>query len=331
MLGRPSAKASHVRRLRRTTTPGAERLEPKQLLAVFTVTVTDDTGAGSLREAIAAANQLPGPDIINFNIDPAGPQTIALQSALSPITDTLTIDGTTQPGFDPSNPMPMIELDGSGAGVFDTGLDFRESSGASNDGGTGSVVRGLAINGFARNGIALRGEGHLIEGNVIGLGLDGVTVLPNGGDGISLLNASRVTIGGTDALTRNIISGNGSDGIQIQGLRSTDSAFNRIIGNSIGTDRTGTIAIGNDDNGIFLFGGGLNTIGGQSPSERNVISGNGQYGIFFQGDSASQNLVIGNYIGTNAEGTEALGNNSGGIFGLGNGNTIGGRRPAIGT
>src|ERR1051325_6992741 len=52
--------------------------------AVFTVTTTEDSGAGSLRQAIADANANAGPDIIEFNIEPAGEKTIRLADSALP-------------------------------------------------------------------------------------------------------------------------------------------------------------------------------------------------------------------------------------------------------
>ena len=79
--------------------------------ATFTVTTPADTGAGSLREAIASANALGGADTIAFSIASGG-TTIAPAAPLPAISSPLTIDGTTQPGFAVT---PLIKLDGSSA------------------------------------------------------------------------------------------------------------------------------------------------------------------------------------------------------------------------
>ncbi|QDV33640.1 Calx-beta domain-containing protein [Tautonia plasticadhaerens] len=333
MKGRASASSLVRRRARRVASPTAEWLEPKQLLAIFTVTSADDSGSGTLREAIQQANQTAEQDSIRFNITPQGTQTIALQSALPAITAPLTLDGTTQPGYDPSDPSPMIALDGSAAGDFADGLVFEVAAGAGAS-GTGSTVRGLAIGGFDGDGIILRGNGHLIQGNYIGLDPTGSLDRGNGAVGLELESSSRNTIGGTSPATRNVISGNALHGVRINALQSADATANRIIGNSIGTDASGTLAIangaiGDGGDGINFFGGGGNTVGGPTAAERNVISGNRGHGIEFFGTSASRNTVIGNYIGTTADGSQALGNDDGGIFGLGNANTIGGTTPSV--
>jgi titin len=85
-----------------------------------------------------------------------------------------------------------------------------------------------------------------------------------------------------------------------------------ITGNYIGTDATGTYALGNGGTGIILGSGG-NTIGGLTPAQRNVISGNGYDGIYINGASATGNLIQGNYVGTDALGTSSLGNTNFGI------------------
>ena len=93
------------------------------------VSNTRDSGAGSLREAINQANDNAGLDDIEFTIPGTGPHTIQPTTGLPEITDTVIIDGFTQPGASPntnppglgSNALLMIELDGSGAG-FASGL-----------------------------------------------------------------------------------------------------------------------------------------------------------------------------------------------------------------
>ena len=77
-----------------------ERLEQRRLLSASTiVTTAADSGVGSLRQAILNANTNPGPDTITFNIPGSGVQTIAPASALPQITDAVSVDGTTQPGY----------------------------------------------------------------------------------------------------------------------------------------------------------------------------------------------------------------------------------------
>ena len=107
--------------------------------ATFTVTTTADSGPGSLRQAILDSNAATGTDIIAFSVG-SGVVTIAPLTALPVLTDPVTIDGATQPGFAGT---PLIALDGSQAGVGVIGLE---------DSGAGSTVRALAIGGFGGYG-----------------------------------------------------------------------------------------------------------------------------------------------------------------------------------
>src|SRR5262245_16950373 len=74
-------------------------LEDRTAPATFTVTNTNPNGAGSLEAAIINANSNGVPDLINFNIGGGGPQTITPTSGLPSITEQVTIDATSQPGY----------------------------------------------------------------------------------------------------------------------------------------------------------------------------------------------------------------------------------------
>lgn len=138
--------------------------------ADFDVTNTDGTGTvdGSLKRAIRAANDNPGPDTIKFDIPGPGVKTI-MQSGGLTITDPVTIDGYSQPGSRPnsrqtgaSDAVILVELDGSNAGST-SGVDIRANN---------VVVRGLAINRYGLSGISIGSidpvTGARIEGNFIG-------------------------------------------------------------------------------------------------------------------------------------------------------------------
>jgi CSLREA domain-containing protein len=108
------------------------------------------------------------------------------------------------------------------------------------------------------------------------------------------------------------------DGIGIFPDKLGDAVTNvRIEGNFIGTDPSGTIDRGNGDNGVFIFSASDNTVGGDSPDKRNLLSGNGFAGVFIEGDSsfgaAPNNAVEGNLIGTQKDGVKALGNSTDGV------------------
>ncbi len=267
---------------------GVQLLEDRRVLSSLSVVNLNDSGAGSLRQALLTANAAPGADTINFQV--AG--TIHLTSgALPAITSPVTIDGTSAPGYSAA---PVVEIDFN----HFAGLQLSAGSG-------GSTVRALAIDNALSAGITLNSSGDTIAGNYIGLGLDGSTVAANGGDGVALVGSSMDTIGGTGAHDGNIISGNSGNGIFLSG-----AAKNQIQGNYIGTDATGTLARGNAQNGILLSTASpTNVIGG---SATNVISSNGANGIEFSG--ASGNQVMTDNIGTDVTGTVALGNAQNGIL-----------------
>jgi titin len=189
-------------------------------------------------------------------------------------------------------------------------------------GGT-NAGEGNVISGNGGAGIALNGAGitnTLIQGNFIGVGVSGEVPLGNHYAGISLSAAGDNLIGGIVAAARNVISGNHQDGIFL----STNSTRNIISGNFIGVDAAGTAGLGNSYNGISIAGTSSNTIGGEVAGARNVISGNGLYGVELYPGAAS-NLIQGNYIGTESNGAGRVQNASAGIFVSGaSGNMVGG-------
>ena len=210
----------------------------------------------------------------------------------------VVIDGTTQPGFAGT---PIIELDGSLTGVGPGSSLYTSGNG---------TVRGLVINRFPDRGVWVYGQGNMIEGNYIGTDATGTVALPNG-EGV-LINGSQNTVEG------NVISGNEMYGVAIEGGNG-----NSVKGNYIGTDATGEVALPNGG-GVQIYDS-QNTVGGSTAAERNVISGNTWVGVDIAGGGYSNdNSVKGNYIGTDATGTEALANGGEGVDIWGSGNVIGG-------
>jgi hypothetical protein len=114
-------------------------------------------------------------------------------------------------------------------------------------------------------------------------------------------------------------------------LLYADATNNTISGCWFGLDPTGTNAAPNAYQGILVASGaGGNTIGGTNTPARNVLSGNSQYGIFITDSNTTGNVVLGNYLGTDFSGSNALANGLSGVF-LGNNagsNTIGSTNPA---
>ena len=147
-----------------------------------------------------------------------------------------------------------------------------------------------------------------IQGNLIGLNAAGTAAVGNGIHGVQIIFAgSAVLIGGDTASARNVISGNGDHGVNIHGGNVT------VAGNYIGTDATGTVAVGNKGSGVGLDQGSGNVIGDTTPGGGNVISGNGFSGIEFY-DGSDGNTVVNNLIGTAANGVSPLGNGQHGVF-----------------
>jgi hypothetical protein len=290
----------------------------------FVVTNTDTFGPGSLGQAILDANTNPGADTITFNIPGSGVHTINLSASLPTITDPVTIDGYTQPGAGAntlalgSNAVLLIELNGVSANS-DAGLKISAGN---------STIRGLAINRFNYYGIFLQIKGgNVIAGNHIGTDASGTVTFPrpNNGSGI-YMNSPSNTIGGLSPADRNLVAGNGnangSAGIYVD---TVNAQGNKIIGNYVGTNSSGTAGLGGMGNGIVLTGCSHTTIGGTTPAELNVITG-GFYGITLY--NASFNQITGNYLGPLADGAK-YGSNFGLNFGgASKNNTVGGTTPS---
>jgi hypothetical protein len=275
------------------------------------------------------ADSRPGLDRIEFNIPGSGAHTIALLSGLPVISDPVIIDGTTQPGF---AGMPMIQLDGTGAGANVTGLYVTAAD---------STVRGLVICHFGGAGIVVVSNDNVIQGNYVGTDLSGRVAAGNGTDGIAIYGGARrnrIGIDGNgpgDAAERNVIAANAWSGISISG---TGTDQNVVAGNFIGTDATGTADLGNGTNGVSIFAGAQgNRIGtkgadADAVAEGNVIAANHWSGIAISGTGTDQNAVAGNFIGVDATGGTALGNRNNGIsvFGGARGNRIGTNSNGVG-
>jgi CSLREA domain-containing protein len=282
-------------------------------------------GSCSLRAAIEEANFTAGADTINFAIPGTGVKTINMGSSaglgsLPAITEQATIDGYTQPGASPNtlavgdNAVLRVEL--AGNGQTGTGLTIEGVSG-------GSVIRGLAINRF-NGGIDIFGDtaNNRIEGNFIGTNPAGTIARGNTDDGVNLFDGpTENVIGGTTPAARNVISGNACNAVFVS--RAND---NRIQGNYIGTDKTGTKRLANGDGVVcpavdITNDSSGNTVGGTTAGARNLISGNKEDGLDIL--DGTDNKVLGNRIGTTANGTGALGNGEDGVLIRGSNNAVG--------
>lgn len=284
-----------------------------QAATIYTVTNTNDGGAGSLRQAILDANGHPNagpgsPDQIRFQVVGAGCSgspavcTIAPLTALPPITDAVVIDGYSQPGASPntngpssgSNAVVLIEL--SGIHVADDGLVIT---------GGGSSVRGLAVNRFSA-GAAIHlttSGGNAIAGNFIGTDPAGASAAANA-IGVYVTGPGSTVIGGPTPADRNVISGNNT-GVYVSHAGSSTN----VQANLVGTGASGTVAVANAT-GLYVDLGAA-TIGGVTPAARNVISGNSGTGISI---AAPGIVVQGNFVGTTVSGAAALPNVMTGIL-----------------
>jgi parallel beta-helix repeat protein len=126
----------------------------------------------------------------------------------------------------------------------------------------------------------------------------------------------------------NVVSANAQRGIELY-----ESSNNVIQGNFIGTNAAGTAALGNGTYGILLVRAASNQIGGSLAGSRNIISGNADRGIYVSGSGgvmAPENLIQGNYIGTDVTGTVGIGNTIGVEIYYGATATVGGAAPGAG-
>jgi len=186
-------------------------------------------------------------------------------------------------------------------------------------GGAISGARNI-ISANKQSGVAITGEGAIsnrIQGNFIGTDGTGRLALSNVINGILISGAPRNIIGGTNA--GNIISGNAQSGVLIV---EPGANGNLLEGNFIGCDATGRRALGNGNLGVRIETAGNRV--GRAGSAPNLISGNVKSGLYLFGSGATNNVVQGNFIGTDASGQNALPNGGGIGLDTSPGNLIGG-------
>ena len=185
------------------------------------------------------------------------------------------------------------------------------ASGASRNviGGTNLLARNV-VSGNLQYGVCITDSnttGNVVLGNYIGTGAGGSNALANGLSGVIIGGgAANNVIGSTNSSGRNLLSGNTEYGIYL-----TNTTGNVILGNYLGMNAGGEVALANQKSGVALFGGAQNIIGGTVPGAGNVLSGNGNYGIAIGNPVATGNSVQGNLIGLDAAGTNGIGNGTG--------------------
>lgn len=186
-----------------------------------------------------------------------------------------------------------------------TGTQIGTVQPASGNQVAGNVDAGIVIDGSGTDGTVLRQ-------NLVGLSKDGLAPIPNGGDGVQVLDGARGTrIGGRTAATdRNVISANGGSGVFVAGSATT---LTTIEGSFVGTTVNGNVDLGNAADGVTIAGAPGNTVGGTSSTAGNVISGNDRNGVALTGPGTAGNRVYGNLIGLTANGAARLGNAAAGV------------------
>ncbi|HEY7308488.1 MAG TPA: hypothetical protein VH643_03900 [Gemmataceae bacterium] len=280
---------------------------------------TDVTGAfavanhsaGVVLSAGASDNVLGGGDVISGNV-----------AAEVFIENPGTTGNVVQGDFIGTNAAGSYAIPGSTAPVNgNEGVLISDGATGTQVGGATAAARNI-ISGNGDNGVVIQDAGsndNLVEGNYLGVDATGRYAIPNaGGNGVSITTGARNNmVGGTTPGSRNVISGNGETsvpsgtGVIVQGAGTTG---NVIEGNYIGTDAGGSYAIGNLAEGVNVTQGAAdNVVGGPTAAARNVISGNGDNGVILVGAGTSDNVVEGNYLGTDATGNHAIANAAQGV------------------
>jgi CSLREA domain-containing protein len=304
-----------------------------------TADVVADDGQCTLREAIISANTNTasgalggectagdnfGGDIIQFNIAGPGVHTIKPLSPLPGITQQTLIDGTTQPGASPNtNPYPgplnavlLIEIDLTNGPIS---ID-----------GDVVTLRGLVLNrGF--DNVVVNADNAVIVGCYIGTDPTGTVALPNpgGGYGIHVNGTRQLFYVGYSGISltndRNLISGNAQGGILSPGGAYPDGTpSGLVIGNFIGTDATGTVALTQP--------GSVGVTIANALVEANLISGHPLGGLDIQPPGnvimrgeCSFPVVPGNLVGTQRDGVTPMPNGGfGGVRVRGSTSLVGG-------
>ncbi len=214
-----------------------------------------------------------------------------------------------------SNGAGTVALANAGGGirVVNTGGSVLIGGANSNE---GNLISGNGLYGITLDG----GTSEVsVLGNRIGTSADGNAALPNLGTGISL-SGNNHTIGGATALARNLISGNTGNGVDISGIATNAT----VLGNYIGTNASGSAAVANGISGIRVLSASAGIrIGDSGSGQGNLISGNLLRGVALDGTSNGV-LIAGNRIGSNVDGSAAIGNGEAGIVLSGNNHVIGG-------
>ena len=219
------------------------------------------------RQAIISSNATSDFNYIGFDIPGSGVQTIDLLSALPTLTQPVTIDGTSQPGY---GSQPLIQIDGSKAGSGVVGLDVASAA-------SGSSFHGLSITDFSGGGMLVNGASNVsIVNDDIGLVQDstGVVVHGNGVFGVEFENGAS-----NNGLGNDVISGQAGNGVVFAGPGTSN---NLLEDSQIGTDPTGSTGVDSANNSLANAWSGVAIASGASDNtvSGDVLSNNGSYGVY---------------------------------------------------
>ncbi len=199
----------------------------------------------------------------------------------------------------------QIGTDGTGAAALPntSGGVLVEATAPGTTVGGSAAGQGNVLSGNTGPGVRVSASNATVAGNTIGLDTSRTVALGNGASGVEVQGApSGVVIGGTVAGAGNVISGNGAHGVSLA------TTTTQVIGNRIGTDASGTSAVPNAQDGIYVTGANnrIGVTGVNSPAG-NLISGNSGYGV--EVDTGGNGAIVqANKIGTDATGSSALPN-----------------------
>ena len=292
---RPASRRRPTR-ARRCIAP-IERMEDRYLLSSYQVLNTNDSGTGSLRQAILDANANPGADTITFAIPAPGPNTIRPLTPLPTISDPVTIAGSTQAG---SNGRPIVEIDGSavGGGVLYERVGHHRIQYHGARPGDQPVPalryrcrrgdRGHDRRELHRHRRHRRFPARQFERR-------------HPAEQRPAIHDRR-----PDGAAGNLISGNGGSGVVLTAFSSGLPAGNVVVGNRVGTDITGTTGLPNGGAGILVNSTG-NQIGGTAPGEANVIAFNAAAGVQVGSFNFQQGVVSNPIRGNSILGNGGLG------------------------
>jgi hypothetical protein len=271
-------------RLARRHRLSIEHLERRELLAALTVTNTADDGAGSLRQALLTAGNTSTVDTVRFNIPPTDPGHVYYQDdrvdgqvSRDRIRSTFAPDDAAITDIDPDWPHSWYSI----------GIDNK------------LIVQGslLLVDGYSQAGAVPNSD-------------------PDGFNGVlrvevnSRADAGLIVTAANSQIRGLAINGVGGYGVRIYSTAPSTVTGATVSGNFLGTDVSGTIAMGHS-HGVWATSSG-NLVGGTNPADRNIVSGNSDVGIWL-GSHSDSNVVQGNFVGVARDGTTPLGNVNAGI------------------